>query len=189
MASDSMANLKAYNFSRQTVKIDDPLGENPTQVFSSTSTPAQDANQPAQPGQPEEKQDKQEEEEDKSPPEKAVNFTLGKAKSGGQAVGNGIASLPAPGDIGFPLLILLVFFFLIIPIKGRSRAMWLWEVITGGARVPTVALTPAGGGPPSEAWNHAKSGAGAGNDVANSVLLANFLASQQGLIGFGDTSL
>ena len=147
--------------------------------------------QPEEEGTPKEEtpEEKAKREEDATPPEKAANFTYKLAKSGGQAAGSRIAALPAPGDLGFPLLILLVFFFLIVPINGKTRAMWLWEVIVGNARVPTVPITPAGGGPDTinPVTKKANPAGVAGTAVANDVLTGFLLSSNP--IGFGDTAV
>lgn len=54
-----------------------------------------------------------------------------------------LEGLPAPGGVALPLLLLLVLFLLVVPVKGadgaiHTRAMWLWRVVTGNA---SLALT------------------------------------------------
>lgn len=46
-----------------------------------------------------------------------------------------LASLPTPGSILLPLGILLVFFFLLLPVNGHTRLVWLWLVLTGNAEI------------------------------------------------------
>lgn len=60
-----------------------------------------------------------------------------------------LSTLPTPGDIWVPLAILLLFFFVLFPVNGHTRIMWLWMTITGNAAIggalphPTaVAPTP-----------------------------------------------
>lgn len=43
--------------------------------------------------------------------------------------------LPEPGGIVFPLIILVLFFLILIPINGHTRLTWLWLVLTGNASV------------------------------------------------------
>ena len=43
--------------------------------------------------------------------------------------------LPTPGSLVLPLVILLVFFFLLIPVNGHTRLQWLWLVMTGNAEI------------------------------------------------------
>ena len=46
-----------------------------------------------------------------------------------------LASLPTPGSIVLPLVVLLAFFFLLLPVNGHTRFMWLWLVVTGNADI------------------------------------------------------
>lgn len=46
-----------------------------------------------------------------------------------------IANLPAPGTIATPLILLILFFFILIQYGGFSRLQWLWLVLTGNAYV------------------------------------------------------
>lgn len=55
-----------------------------------------------------------------------------------------IGSLPSPGGIAFPLILLLLFFFLLIQVNGNSRVGWLWQVLTKNASVGTGYLGQAG---------------------------------------------
>ena len=52
-----------------------------------------------------------------------------------RAAGDLLARIPTPTSLLFPLVILLVFFFLLIPVNGQTRAVWLWLVLTGNARI------------------------------------------------------
>lgn len=62
-----------------------------------------------------------------------------------QGTTNRLGSLPAPGTIIFPLAVLLVFFFLLIPVNGHTRFVWLWLVFSGNAEIQND-NTGGGGG-------------------------------------------
>lgn len=46
-----------------------------------------------------------------------------------------LEKLPDPGGIIFPLMILLLFFLILIPINGHTRLTWIWLVLTGNAQI------------------------------------------------------
>lgn len=46
-----------------------------------------------------------------------------------------LASIPTPGSIVLPLIILVVFFVLLLPVNGHTRLVWLWMVLSGNAVV------------------------------------------------------
>ena len=46
-----------------------------------------------------------------------------------------LESLPTPGSIMFPLVVLLIFFFLLIPVNGHTRLVWFWLVLSGNAEI------------------------------------------------------
>ena len=50
-------------------------------------------------------------------------------------VGGTIATVSTPGSIFLPITLLLIFFFLILPVNGMTRAQWLWLALTGGAQI------------------------------------------------------
>lgn len=61
-----------------------------------------------------------------------------------------VLRLPTPGSIIFPLLVLVVIWIFVIADNTKTRAAWLWEVLSGNATVsnnPTAATpnTVAGG--------------------------------------------
>ena len=79
------------------------------------------------------------------------NGTKATAKKAADGVANATADtrsalerVRTPGSILLPVGILLLLFFLVIPINGNSRLAWLWLVITGNASLPGG--TPPGGG-------------------------------------------
>ena len=49
------------------------------------------------------------------------------------SVGDSVSTIPTPGTIATPLIILLVFFLALIPIAGNTRLKWLWLVVSGNA--------------------------------------------------------
>lgn len=53
-----------------------------------------------------------------------------------------LGSLPTPGSLMLPLVILLVFFMLLLPVNGHTRFTWLWMVITGDAMIGQSTGTP-----------------------------------------------
>jgi hypothetical protein len=46
-----------------------------------------------------------------------------------------LESLPTPGSLLLPLIVLLIFFFLLIPVNGHTRLVWFWLVISGNAEI------------------------------------------------------
>ena len=53
-----------------------------------------------------------------------------------------LENIPTPGSLVFPLIILLVFFFLLVPVNGHTRIVWLWLVLTGNAEVSGASPQP-----------------------------------------------
>lgn len=51
-----------------------------------------------------------------------------------------LGRVSTPGTIFLPVAILLIFFFLLLPINGYTRAQWLWLALTGDAHI-----SPSGG--------------------------------------------
>ena len=41
-----------------------------------------------------------------------------------------------------PLIVLLIFVFLLLPVNGHTRLVWLWLVITGNASTGGAAQSP-----------------------------------------------
>lgn len=48
-----------------------------------------------------------------------------------------IGRISVPGSIWLPLVILLIFFFLLLPVNGQTRAQWLFLALTGQAHIDT----------------------------------------------------
>ncbi len=64
--------------------------------------------------------------------------TVGDAiKRSARGVSSAVGSVPIPGDLLLPLSILLLFFFVLIPVNGHTRAAWLWLTMTGNASLTT----------------------------------------------------
>ena len=68
------------------------------------------------------------------------------AAAGGIVKGTGaqIESLPTPGSIVFPLVVLAAFFFLLLPVNGHTRLVWRWLVLTGNADIQEAASDGSG---------------------------------------------
>jgi hypothetical protein len=62
-----------------------------------------------------------------------------------------LAGLPTPGSIVLPLVVLLVFFALLLPVNGHTRATWLWLVLTGNAHMVGGIETGSGAVPAAPA--------------------------------------
>ena len=50
-------------------------------------------------------------------------------------VGGTISQISTPGSIFLPLSLLLVFFFLLLPVNGMTRAQWLYAALIGNAQI------------------------------------------------------
>ena len=66
---------------------------------------------------------------------RSANATVQAAQGIVRGTGVAIGSLPTPGSLILPLAILLVFFFLLLPVNGHTRLVWLWLVLTGNAEI------------------------------------------------------
>lgn len=82
--------------------------------------------------------------------DKALQASKGAASGAGVR----IANMPTPGDVTFPLILLVLFFFILITYAGHTRLQWLWLTLTDNAYVTdqTVGTPLAGaiaGGPSS----------------------------------------
>lgn len=53
-----------------------------------------------------------------------------------------LATVSTPGSIFLPIALLLLFFFLILPINGMTRAQWLWMALTGQAKIGPEKVAP-----------------------------------------------
>lgn len=96
--------------------------------------------------------------------QQSANATVNAIQKIGRNTGVTIERLPSPGSVMLPLLVLLVFMFLLLPVNGHTRLVWLWLVVTknastGGAAMGAATLltefgqasaqgTGTGGGPP-----------------------------------------
>lgn len=77
-------------------------------------------------------------------------------KASARKTGDRIASLPTPGNLMVPLILLLAFFFILVTYNGSTRLQWLWLVLTNNAYVTPSAqgasapstLQPTGGSGP-----------------------------------------
>jgi hypothetical protein len=46
-----------------------------------------------------------------------------------------VGRIAIPGSIWLPIAVLLIFFFLLLPVNGHTRAEWLWLTLTGQAHI------------------------------------------------------
>lgn len=90
----------------------------------------------------------------------SVNSVRKIADFAGQA-GNTVSALATPGGLFLPITLLLIFFFVLLPINGHTRAEWLWMALTGQAHIydgaaasgdfgPSATNTPPVQGQPSQ---------------------------------------
>ena len=91
-----------------------------------------------------------------------------------------IGALPQPGSIVFPLVVLLLLFFILIQVGGYSRIQWLWLVLSGQAQVGTALMTvptegaPEGNPSPFNPGGNLTGGAG-GSDLLSNLQVRPFL--------------
>lgn len=62
-----------------------------------------------------------------------VENVAGNARESGGKVASRLAGLPTPGSLWFPLVLLLIFFFILITYNGHTRLVWAWLVLTNNA--------------------------------------------------------
>ncbi len=110
----------------------------------------------------------QEEHAAKSALVKNAELTVKNAKGIIHGADVGIGSLPQPGSIIFPLVVLLLFFFILIKVGAYSRLQWLWLVLTNNAQVGArqVAITTTE--TPETGRYNTTTGQGGSNDVVAS---------------------
>lgn len=70
---------------------------------------------------------------------KSANATVNAASNIVKGTSVTLERIPTPGSLVFPLIILAVFFFLLLPVNGHTRFVWIWLVLTGNAH-----MQPAG---------------------------------------------
>ena len=77
------------------------------------------------------------------------------AKRVGDTVGgvwDSIGRVATPGSIWLPLAVLLIFFFLLLPVNGYTRMQWLFLALTGQATIQAGGLGGGGGGTVTRAY-------------------------------------
>ena len=70
------------------------------------------------------------------------------AKRVGDTVGgvwDSIGRVATPGSIWLPIAVLLIFFFLLLPVNGYTRMQWLFLALTGQAQIQTGGSGGGGG--------------------------------------------
>lgn len=63
--------------------------------------------------------------------------TASKVRDTAGGAWDSIGRVAIPGSIWLPVAILLIFFFLLLPINGYTRMQWLWLALTGQAHIET----------------------------------------------------
>ncbi len=96
-----------------------------------------------------------EEEQRKSAIVKGVQAAARDIKSSVHAADMRIGSIPTPGTIWLPLLVLLILGFVLLKYNGFSKLQWLWMVLTnnayvGGNSAPPQQIQMAEMEPPNE---------------------------------------
>lgn len=69
----------------------------------------------------------------------SVNDTTSKVRETVGNVAGTLETVSTPGTIFLPVTILLIFFFLLLPVNGYTRAQWLWMSLTGSAKINALA--------------------------------------------------
>lgn len=64
-----------------------------------------------------------------------VDGTVNKVGKTADDVKQNLESLAVPGSIWLPITVLLVFFFLLLPVNGMTRAQWLFQTLIGNAQI------------------------------------------------------
>jgi hypothetical protein len=127
----------------------DPVTEQPKDQHEAISSPLTEI---AKELSPEQQAKAKEEEANKQLLFQQKQQSLLKAKvqatgqSAGRAIGsiqNGLGRVSMPGGLLAPLLVLVVFFFLLVQVNGHTRLTWLWLVATQNAAI----LDPSAGNP------------------------------------------
>lgn len=66
---------------------------------------------------------------------KTVMDTADTIRDTGLNLWDSLGRVPTPGSIFLPVSILLLFFFILLPINGHTRIEWLWLALTGEAEI------------------------------------------------------
>lgn len=103
-----------------------------TQVLPETLEEAKEASDKEQ---AEEQQQKQERKESIAAAKEKQQIEQDKNVVKKQRLSFKPASIPAPGSITLPLLVVLLLLFFVQQINGKSRAEWFWDVLSGQASV------------------------------------------------------
>lgn len=73
--------------------------------------------------------------ENKDAFQKSANATVNAVGGVVRDTGLTFAGLPTPGSLVLPLVVLLIFFFLLLPVNGHTRLVWIWLTLTGNAEI------------------------------------------------------
>ena len=80
--------------------------------------------------------------EEKDAFEENANATVNAIQRIARNTGVTIEKLPTPGSVMLPLLALGILMFLLIPVNGHTRLVWLWLVVTQNASTGGAAQAP-----------------------------------------------
>jgi Fe2+ transport system protein B len=76
----------------------------------------------------------------------AASNTVDRVQQTVDNVAGTLETISTPGSIFLPIAILLIFFFLILPVNGFTRAQWLWMSLIGDAQITPGGASPTSGG-------------------------------------------
>lgn len=72
------------------------------------------------------------------PPQKSAPVFVQNVSRFGNRAADKVSAAPTPGGIGFLVMALLFFIFVIVPVNGKAtRLKLIWLSLTGGATMPT----------------------------------------------------
>ena len=71
-----------------------------------------------------------------------VDGTVNRVSKTVDDVNKNLESVSTPGSIWLPISTLLIFFFLLLPVNGMTRAQWLYQTLIGNAQIGGAATNP-----------------------------------------------
>lgn len=102
----------------------------------------------------------------------SAKATVQGAKNIVRSTGTTLGNLPQPGSIVLPLVVLIVFFLLLLPVNGHTRFVWLWMVLSGNAVIGQS--SPNSGGSTTPAPDSGGTGTGSTGGTAPVVTTPSF---------------
>ena len=90
-----------------------------------------------------------------------VDGVVNRASEFGLGVNATLEGVSVPGSIWLPITVLLLFFFLLLPVNGKTRAEWLFQTILGRAQIkPEIGTEDTFGGVDTNIGGFGSNGAG-----------------------------